>query len=224
RVILGALVVMIPCSARSVIIFGVTAQYLGFAAAMGIYFLDILVVVGIGRLLFRTMPGESVGLIMEMPRIRLFKPLMVLKKTWVKTKDFIYIGLPLIVVGSVMIAALQTSGLMDQAVLVLSPFTYGLLGMPAEVGISIIFGMLRKEMALVMLATYANTLDFSSFMSPVQMAVFTVFMVLYIPCVATIAALLKEYKVKWTAFIVVMNLSVATMVALATRVLLSLIF
>ncbi|MEM2126009.1 MAG: ferrous iron transport protein B [Candidatus Methanosuratincola sp.] len=224
RVILGALVVMIPCSARSVIILGVTAQYLGFAAAMGIYFLDILVVVGIGRLLFRTMPGESVGLIMEMPRIRLFKPLMVLKKTWVKTKDFIYIGLPLIVVGSVMIAALQTSGLMDQAVLVLSPFTYGLLGMPAEVGISIIFGMLRKEMALVMLATYANTLDFSSFMSPVQMAVFTVFMVLYIPCVATIAALLKEYKVKWTAFIVVMNLSVATMVALATRVLLSLIF
>ncbi|MEM4658199.1 MAG: ferrous iron transport protein B [Candidatus Methanosuratincola sp.] len=224
RVILGALVVMIPCSARSVIILGVTAQYLGFAAAMGIYFLDILVVVGIGRLLFRTMPGESVGLIMEMPRIRLFKPLMVLKKTWVKTKDFIYIGLPLIVVGSVMIAALQTSGLMDQAVLVLSPFTYGLLGMPAEVGISIIFGMLRKEMALVMLATYANTLDFSSFMSPVQMAVFTVFMVLYIPCVATIAVLLKEYKVKWTAFIVVMNLSVATMVALATRVLLSLIF
>ncbi|MDI9609680.1 MAG: ferrous iron transport protein B, partial [Candidatus Verstraetearchaeota archaeon] len=45
RVILGALVVMIPCSARSVIILGVTAQYLGFAAAMGIYFLDILVVV-----------------------------------------------------------------------------------------------------------------------------------------------------------------------------------
>ncbi len=79
-------------------------------------------------------------------------------------------------------------------------------------------------MALVMLATYANTLDFSSIMSPVQMAVFTIFMVLYMPCVATIAALLKEYKVKWTVFIAALNLAVATIVALAARLLLSLIF
>ncbi|MGF3499503.1 MAG: ferrous iron transport protein B [Candidatus Methanosuratincola sp.] len=224
RMILGALVVMIPCSARSVIILGVAAQYLGFAAAIGIYLLDIFVVVGIGRLLFRAMPGESVGLIMEMPRIRLFKPLLVLKKTWVKTKDFVYVGLPLIVAGSALIEALRVAGLLDLVVLALSPFTYGLLGLPVAVGISIIFGILRKEMALVMLATYANTMDFSSFMSPAQMAVFTVFMVLYIPCVATIAALLKEYKVKWTLFTVALNLAVATIVALAVRVLLIPVF
>ncbi|MEN3006115.1 MAG: ferrous iron transport protein B [Candidatus Methanosuratincola petrocarbonis] len=224
RMILGALVVMIPCSARSVIILGVAAEYLGFAAAMGIYLLDILVVVGIGRLLFRAMPGESVGLIMEMPRIRMFKLWLVLKKTWLNTKDFVFIGLPLIVAGSFLIEALRVTGFLDQVVLALSPFTYGLLGMPVAVGISIIFGMLRKEMALVMLATYANTLDFSSIMSPVQMAVFTIFMVLYMPCVATIAALLKEYKVKWTVFIAALNLAVATIVALAARLLLSLIF
>ncbi|MEN3054876.1 MAG: nucleoside recognition domain-containing protein, partial [Candidatus Methanosuratincola petrocarbonis] len=214
----------IPCSARSVIILGVAAEYLGFAAAMGIYLLDILVVVGIGRLLFRAMPGESVGLIMEMPRIRMFKLWLVLKKTWLNTKDFVFIGLPLIVAGSFLIEALRVTGFLDQVVLALSPFTYGLLGMPVAVGISIIFGMLRKEMALVMLATYANTLDFSSIMSPVQMAVFTIFMVLYMPCVATIAALLKEYKVKWTVFIAALNLAVATIVALAARLLLSLIF
>jgi len=224
RVILAALVVMIPCSARSVIILGVTAKYLGFAAAMGIYLLDILVVVGIGRLLFRAMPGESVGLIMEIPRIRLFKPRLVLKKTWLNTKDFVYISLPLIVAGSFLIEALRITGFLDQVVLALSPFTYGILGMPVAVGISIIFGMLRKEMALVMLATYANTLDFSSIMSPAQMVVFTIFMVLYMPCVATIAVLLKEYKVKWTFFIAALNLAVATIVALAARILLSLIF
>ncbi|MEN3061360.1 MAG: nucleoside recognition domain-containing protein, partial [Candidatus Methanosuratincola petrocarbonis] len=159
-----------------------------------------------------------------MPRIRMFKLWLVLKKTWLNTKDFVFIGLPLIVAGSFLIEALRVTGFLDQVVLALSPFTYGLLGMPVAVGISIIFGMLRKEMALVMLATYANTLDFSSIMSPVQMAVFTIFMVLYMPCVATIAALLKEYKVKWTVFIAALNLAVATIVALAARLLLSLIF
>ncbi|MBC7120318.1 MAG: ferrous iron transport protein B [Candidatus Methanosuratus sp.] len=224
RVILGALVVMIPCSARSVIILGVAAQYLGFLAAVGIYLLDILVVMAIGRLLFKAMPGESVGLIMEMPRIRLFKPWLVLKKTWVKTKDFLYIGLPLIVAGSAIIEALRILGLLDQVILALAPFTSGLLGLPVAAGISMIFGILRKEMALVMLATYANTLDFSLLMSPVQMAVFTIFMVLYVPCVATIATLVKEYRAKWTVFIVVLNLVVATLVAVAARIILGLIF
>ncbi|MEJ5293240.1 MAG: ferrous iron transport protein B [Candidatus Methanosuratincola sp.] len=222
RVILGALVVMIPCSARSVIILGVAAQYLGFAAAMGIYVLDIFVVLFIGRLLFKAMPGESVGLIMQMPRIRIFKPWLVLKKTWFKTKDFIYIGLPLIVAGSVLIEALRVTGLIDQVILALSPFTYGLLGMPVAVGISIVFGILRKEMALAMLATYTNTLDFSSIMSPVQMVVFTIFMVLYVPCIATIAALFREYRAKWSLLIVAMNMSVATVVAFGARILLSL--
>lgn len=222
RFMLGALVVLIPCSARSVIILGVTAQYLGFFAAAGIYLLDILVVLGLGRLLYRIMPGESVGLLMEMPRLRIFKPSLVLKKTWIRTKDFLVLGLPLIVAGSVLVESLRVFGVLEPLISAFSPFTVGLLGLPVATGVALIFGILRKEMALVMLATYVGTIDFATFMSPLQMIVFTVFMVLYVPCIATIAALLKEYKAKGAALIICMDVAVATLVALATRAALSL--
>ncbi|MDI9644044.1 MAG: ferrous iron transport protein B [Candidatus Verstraetearchaeota archaeon] len=222
RFILGALVVLVPCSARSVIIFGMVAEYLGPLFAVGIYALDILVVLALGRFLFKVMPGESVGLIMEMPRLRLFKPLFVVKRTWIRTREFLFIGFPLIVVGSVVVESMRLLGLLDPFIDAISPFTSGLLGLPAVAGVALIFGILRKEMALVMLATYANSFDFASFMSPIQMVVFTTFMVFYVPCVATIAALVKEYGLKGTVFMVVISILTATAIATTVRLILCL--
>ena len=62
---------------------------------------------------------------------------------------------------------------------------------------------------------------FSPFMTPVQMIVFTIVMVLYIPCIATFAALVKEYGAGRAIAITMMNIALALLVgSVAMRVLL----
>ena len=63
-----------------------------------------------------------------------------------------------------------------------------------------------KEMTLVMLAVLFGTTNFASVMSPVQMLVFAFVTMLYIPCAATIAALVKETGWKRGMFITVFNI------------------
>jgi len=215
RLLLGALVVLIPCSARTVIILGVAGSYLGPFVALSIYAFDLLIVFSIGRLLFKVLPEEPVGLIMEMPPLRVFQISTVLKKTWVKTKDFVYIALPLIVLGSFVVSLASSLKLVDLIVNGLSPITLGLMGLPVATGIAFIFGFLRKELALVMLATYVGTTDFSTFMTPAQMVIFTLMMVLYIPCVATLSALIKEYGIKNAAAITMMDIALALFIGSA---------
>jgi len=52
-----------------------------------------------------------------------------------------------------------------------------------------------------MLATLLGTANFAQVLSPVQMIVFTLVVMFYVPCVATIAALVKEFGLK-KAFLV----------------------
>uniref|UniRef100_A0A7C3N8T0 Ferrous iron transport protein B n=1 Tax=Candidatus Methanomethylicus mesodigestus TaxID=1867258 RepID=A0A7C3N8T0_9CREN len=217
RLILGSLVVLIPCSARTVIILGVAGQYLGILAALAIYALDIVIVLGIGRILFKSIPGESVGLIMEIPKLRRISPKIVLKRTWFNTKDFVSFCLPLIVVGSIIIELARFLGLIEGALYAMSPVTVGILGLPVAAGIAMIFGLLRKELALIMLATYVGTTDFSLIMTPLQMAVFTIVMVLYVPCIATIGVLMREYGNKNAAYIIALDLAIALAVGALAR-------
>ncbi|MEM3485070.1 MAG: ferrous iron transporter B, partial [Candidatus Methanomethyliaceae archaeon] len=223
RLLLGALVVLIPCSARTVIILGVAGSYLGPLVALSIYALDLLIVFLIGKLLFKVLPEEPVGLIMEMPPLRMFSITLVLKKTWVKTKDFVYIALPLIVLGSFVVSLASSLNLVDLIVNVISPVTVGLLGLPVATGIAFIFGFLRKELALIMLATYVGTTDFSTLMTPAQMIAFTLVMVLYIPCIATLSALIKEYGLKNALAITLMDVTLALFIgSVGIRVLMAL--
>ncbi|MCX6087481.1 MAG: ferrous iron transport protein B, partial [Caldiserica bacterium] len=55
------------------------------------------------------------------------------------------------------------------------------------------FGVLRKELALIMLATLMHTPHLGTVMTPHQMYVFALIVMFYVPCVSTIAALRREF-------------------------------
>jgi ferrous iron transport protein B len=117
----------------------------------------------------------------------------VLKQTWFRLAEFIKIALPLIIVGSLTLRIAEVSGLLEPIATVLSPVTVAWLGLPAIVGITLIFGVLRKELTLIMLAAFLGTTNFAQVLTPVQMIVFTLVAMFYIPCIATIAALIREF-------------------------------
>jgi ferrous iron transport protein B len=192
RRIASFLITMTPCSARTAVILGTVGVFLGIKYALVIYGIILALIFIVGWLLNRWLPGQVSGMIMEMPPLRrpMLKP--VLYKTWLRMKHFVYIAVPLLLVGSFVIGALHVSGVLNSITGPLAPFTTGLLGLPAIAIIPLIYGFIRKEGALVLLVSIAGTSKLLVFMSPLQIFVFALVVAIYVPCIATVAILARE--------------------------------
>ena len=104
----------------------------------------------------------------------------------------------------------------------LRPLTV-LLGLPETVGTTLVFGILRKELTLLMLFQALGTTQVLSVMTLAQIMVFTLFVTFYIPCVATVAALTKEIGWKMMSLVVLYTLFSATLIGLLARLAFSLV-
>jgi ferrous iron transport protein B len=206
RLLAGFVTTLVPCAATTVIILGLVGEFVSIQWALALYIIDLLVVFLLGRLAFKALPGEPTALIMEMHDYRFPHPKTVITQTWFRLKEFIKIAFPLIIVGSVVIKLFNTLGLLEPIAGVLSPITVIWLGLPAITGITLIFGVLRKELTLIMLSTLLGTTDFSQVMTPTQMIVLTLVAMFYIPCIATIAALVQEFGWKKALLITIFEI------------------
>lgn len=213
---------LVPCSARTVVILGLVGAYVGVQWALALYVVDFILIFIIGRLLNRLLPGVSVGIIMEMPPYRLPSAKVVLKQAWNRFKPFLITALPLIIIGSIVIEAMRITHILSLVSDAMSPVTVVWLGLPAFTGFLFIFGILRKEAALVLLTTAAGTLNIQSVMSPVQMIVFALVIMIYVPCVATIAALVRETGWKRAGLITFTEIGLAVLLGGLTFRILSL--
>jgi ferrous iron transport protein B len=222
RLITVFLSTLVPCSARTVVILGLVGAYVGVQWAIALYVVDFMLIFIIGKILNRLLPGVSVGIIMEMPPYRLPSGKVVVKQAWNRFKPFLMTALPLIIIGSIIIEAMRITNVLSLVSNTLSPVTVVWLGLPAFTGFLFIFGILRKEAALVLLMTAAGTLDIRSVMSPVQMIVFALVIMIYVPCVATIAALIRETGWKNAALITLSEIGLAVLLGGITFRLLSL--
>jgi ferrous iron transport protein B len=220
RLLAAFVTTLVPCAARTVIILGLVGAFMGIQWALVLYVIDLLVIFALGILAFKTLPGEPTALIMEMHEYRMPHVKTVLKQALFRLVEFVKIALPLIIVGSFVIKLAEVFGFLDPIAAVLSPVTVVWLGLPAVVGITLIFGVLRKELTLIMLATLLGTTDFAQVLTPVQMIVFTLVAMFYIPCIGTIAALIREFGSKKALLITMFEMLFAVAVGgIAMRVL-----
>jgi len=216
RFLSAFVVVLIPCAARTVVILGLVGRFVGLHAALALYVFDLVLVFVLGRIAFKVLPGEPVGLIMEMPSYK--KPSMknILVKTWSRTRDFVFIAFPIIIAGSLAIVALDITGFTSYIVNGASPLISVWLGLPVLAGIPLIFGILRKELTLILLA---ELIPLES-LTAVQMIVFALVTMIYIPCLATIAALKREFGWKKALAITLIDVGLALLLGgIAYRIL-----
>ena len=220
RLLAAFVTTLVPCAACTVIILGLVGRFLGVQWALALYLFDLVIIFALGRLAFKVVPGEPTALIMEMHDYRWPHLKTVLKQTWFRVAEFIKIAFPLIIIGSIALKLAEFSGALEKVAVVLSPVTVAWLGLPAITGITLMFGVLRKELSLAMLAALLGTTNFAQVLSPVQMVVFTLVAMLYIPCIATIAALVKDFGWKKALFISVFEIAFAIFVGgIAFRIL-----
>ena len=216
RFLAATLSIMVPCAARISVIFGLIAFYLGSRIAMLIYIFNIIVIAFTGRILSWRILKESPGLILEIPPYRMPTLRSLLNKTWFRAKEFVIEAWPLLIGGSIFLELANRFNIADFLNLLTRPFTW-LLGLPSAVGVPLIFGVLRKELSMIMLRQALNVTDISQALSPEQMITFTIFVVFYIPCLATLAVLKKELGTKLMLIIAGFSVVIAMATALIGR-------
>ena len=213
RFITAVLVTLVPCSAVSVIVFGLVGKYVGLPWALGLYIFATVLIFIVGKISSKFMVGEPVELIMPMPDYKIPNIKTIFSQTWDSLKEFIYIAAPIVIISGVVIQGINLAGWMPAIASVMSPVTVSWLGLPAVTGILLIFGILRKELILVMLAAYLGTTDFNEVLTSQQMITLAFVCLFYVPCVATISILWKEYG--WKKALVITLAETAFAIVLA---------
>ena len=220
RVVASVLITFVPCSARSAIILALAGKYLGASGVIAIFALTIVVVALMGRLLARRKRDFGPGQVQEIPPYALPRWRSMLAETWARTEDILTIVTPLLVGGSVLLALLHHVNADTAINTVFTPVTSWWLGLPAVLGVPILFGILRKELSLLMIYQALGTFDIDMQLDWVQITTFLIFLTFYIPCISTFAVMLKTVGRKEALVSVSLSVGVALLLSGLVRLLL----
>ena len=220
RVIASALITFVPCSARSAIILALAGKYLGAVGVLTIFALTIVVIAVMGKILAGQHRELGPGQIQEIPPYALPQLRTLLAETWARTRDVLTIVAPLLVGGSVLLALLSHFGADRVINTLLTPVTAWWLGLPVLLGVPILFGVLRKELSLLMIYQALGTFEVGTVLDWVQIMTLLLFLTFYIPCVSTFAVMNKTIGRRDAMLSVLLSVGVALVVSGAMRVLL----
>jgi ferrous iron transport protein B len=180
----------VPCVPLQAMIFGLLGSFSGIYVG-GVYLVLFSVVVILGIILNRILPGYSPELLIEIPPYR-FPPLSILgKKLYFRIKGFLIEAIPIVLLGVLAINILLYFGLMNYVTGIFAPVIQGLFGLPKEAVIALIIGFLRKDVAVGMLAPLG--------LSVKQLFIATTLLAISFPCIATFIVMLKELGLKYLA-------------------------
>jgi ferrous iron transport protein B len=220
RVIAAFLITMVPCSARTVVISGIVASFVSLGAAFSIYLAVFGLIVLTGLVLSRVAPGPQFGMVLEMPQLRRPRPDMVLLKSWLRIKEFLYIAMPLLLASSVILGLLGYYGAIAAFQAAFAPVSEGLLGLPDYASTALLFGILRKEMAFETLVVLAGTASLDTVMTEAQLYIFAIVSTLFVPCISTVAVLRRELGTRIAALITLytvgLGIAIGALIHLAT--------
>ena len=205
--------VAIPCA-------GLQAMIIGALGGMGMKW--VAIVYGtllfswllLGRILHSLLPGFSPELIVEIPPYRIPSLKAMALKLWMRISGFFLEAVPLVLGGILLISLMDASGITGVLSGLLAPVFSGLLGLPAEAAGPILLGILRKDVAVGMLATLG--------LSPAQLVVATITLSMTFPCIATFIVLWRELGGKRMAASMGIMIASALIAGVSVRMLLSL--
>ena len=178
--------IAVPCAALQAMIFGLVGQRGGQYVVI-VYGTLFVVWIILGIILNRVVKGFSPELLIEIPPYRLPPWRTVAKKLWMRTYGFLVEAVPVILAAVLVINILYIFGIFNAIANFTAPVVTGLLGLPKEAVTALVVGVLRKDVALGMLAPLALTAK--------QLVVGSVVLAMFFPCIATFVVFLRELGV-----------------------------
>ncbi len=182
----------VPCSAQLGVILGLLTTAKSLFIWAGVVGLVLLVV---GYLAGRVMPGRSSDFILEVPPVRVPRLGNIVFKTVARTEWYLKEALPLFVLGTLVLFALDRLGLLGTIEQWSAPVVTGVLGLPEEAAKVFIMGFLRRDYGGAGLKTMFD----AGRLTDDQVLVSVVTLTLFIPCIANFLVMGRERGWK-TAF------------------------
>jgi ferrous iron transport protein B len=181
------LALAVPCSAQLGVVMGMLAG-ISFSAALIWSGVVLLVLLAIGWLAARLVPGERTLLLVELPPLRVPQAGNVLVKTLARLEWYIKEVVPLFLFGALLMFLLDRSGLLAWLIQAGEPLVSGWLGLPAEASAAFLMGFLRRDFG----ATGLFVMQSEGLLTPLQVVVAMVTVTLFIPCIASVMMIAKE--------------------------------
>lgn len=183
RIATFLLALTVPCSAQLAFVAAILGT-LGGGYLLLYALLILCILLGVGTVLGRFMPGHTVPLLLDLPTMRLPRPGNVLLKTWARTFGFIKEAFPIFVGGALVLSLLRVTGLMERIERAMQPLTSGWLLLPGETAYAFIMGFIRRDFGTAGIMSIP--------MEPLQKFVALVTLTLFVPCIATTLIIFKE--------------------------------
>jgi Fe2+ transport system protein B len=114
-------------------------------------------------------------------------------------KDFVYIVIPLLMLGGIAYGILDTVGLTEVIVQPFPPVTEW-LKLPNSTIIALLFGFLQKDLTAAMLISVLGT-KIHLVLTPTQICTFGVTATLGIPCIIAFGMLNREFGIEKAIFL-----------------------
>jgi len=204
----------VPCSAQLGVILGMSSAMNPLVLTIiGFTVLSQLVIVGWTA--SRILPGKVSSFLMEIPPIRTPRLKNLFIKTGFRVKWFLVEAVPLFIIGTGILFIVDKIGLLQVIENFTKPVMTGLLSLPPESARAFLLGFLRRDYG----AAGLFMLEKQGLLSLTQITVSLTVMILFIPCLASFFAIIKEQGAKVGAIMTVF----ISMYALAVGVVLNII-
>lgn len=201
RIMVSTLICLaVPCISQT----GAFISLLGersLVAVLGVFAVSIVVMILGGLVMDRLLPGRRPFTIMEIPDLMLPSTRIMGKKLLLRLKSYVRNGaIPMFwAVG--FSAILYETGLMVWVGQLLEPLVEGWLRLPRDAAIPLILGIMRRELAVLPL------LDMD--LTTLQLFVGAVVALFYVPCIAMIATLAREFRLTLALCILALTTTLA---------------
>ena len=186
----------VPCSAQLGVILGMFGKQPIEAMLVWLATLT-LVILFVGFLAAKLIPGQSADFILELPPMRLPQMSNVLVKTMGRIEWYLKEAVPLFILGTLILFFADKLMILPFLQEAASPIIVNVLGLPAQAADSFIIGFLRRDYG----AAGLFTLQEQGLLNTEQTVVSLVTITLFIPCIANLFMIIKERGVK-TAFMI----------------------
>ncbi len=201
KIIAASLLFLIsPCMPQSAMIFSILSKY-PVTYTLIIFAYIFLVGIVASFILNKILKGDSTDLFIEIPPYH--KPILknLIFKLKIRIKEFIIDAVPFVIGGIFLINLLDILGVLALISKIFAPILSKIFSLPEQTSTIVMLGFLKKDVAISLLAPFDLSLK--------DLMVSCFFLVIYMPCLASIFVLLRELGKKITLYVISFNLIVA---------------
>ena len=195
RIIVTLLLALgIPCSAQLGVILGMLGKV---GAAATVTWLAVLsgVILAVGYLASKVIPGESSDFILEIPPIRMPQLGNLAIKTMARIEWYLREAVPLFLLGTFILFVADRFGWLVILQKFAEPVVVGALDLPPKTAEAFLIGFLRRDYGAAGLFDMAR----AGLLTNLQVVVSLITITLFIPCLANFLVIVKEHGAKVAA-------------------------